>query len=529
MKQSSAGTFTSGENISFWIDTVRPFDTTALDRTINTDILIIGGGIAGLTTAYCLLQSGRQVVVIEDGKIGSGETGRTTAHLTNALDDRYYQLNDLYGEEKTKLAAQSHTAAIDLVEKIIKDENIDCDFQRVTGYLFLHPSDEIATLQKELTATKNAGLQTEWLDKIPGIQSESGPCIAFPQQAQFHIMKYIKGLSEAIVKKGGRVYTGSKATKIKEDETECNGFKIRSSVTIVATNSPVNDIVTMHTKQFAYRTYVIAALIPKTGIHYGLWWDTGDQDSKWITHPYHYVRLAPFDEKNDLLISGGEDHKTGQADREDISEEKRYFALEEWTRKRFPAMQDILYSWSGQVLEPLDSLAFIGKNPGNKNIYIITGDSGNGMTHGSLAGILITDLVNKRANAWEELYKPSRIPLNVAGSYIREMANMAAQYGDYLSRSDIESVNDLEAGDGAIINMGLKKVALYRDDHNMLHAYSAVCTHLGCVVQWNGEEKSFDCPCHGSRFTKYGEVINGPAIKNLKEIEIRDVAEHEAH
>src|SRR5204863_7851093 len=160
-----------------------------------------------------------------------------------------------------------------------------------------------------------------------------------------------------------------------------------------------------------------------------------------------------------------------------------------------------------------------------KNIYIITGDSGNGMTHGSLAGILITDLVNNKPNAWEEIYKPSRIPLKVGGSYLKEVANMAAQYGDFLSKGDIESQYELEAGNGAIINVGLKKIAIYRDENNMLHAHSAVCTHLGCVVQWNADEKTFDCPCHGSRFSKYGEVINGPAISNLKSIEIKSFAE----
>jgi Rieske Fe-S protein len=278
----------------------------------------------------------------------------------------------------------------------------------------------------------------------------------------------------------------------------------------------------MHTKQFPYRTYVIAALIPKDTLKPALWWDTGDRNSKWITQPYHYVRLQSYTDQHDLLIAGGEDHKTGQADNENIPEEDRYKRLIEWTRDHFPSMKEIAFHWSGQVLEPLDSLAFIGRNPGNENIYIITGDSGNGMTHGTIGGLIITDLINGNENAWAEIYKPTRIPLKVAGAYIREALNMAGQYVDWLSRGDIESFEDLENDQGAIINSGLKKFAVYRNAQGQLHVFNATCPHLGCVVQWNADEKTFDCPCHGSRFSKEGAVINGPAVSDLKLINIKE-------
>ena len=174
-------------------------------------------------------------------------------------------------------------------------------------------------------------------------------------------------------------------------------------------------------------------------------------------------------------------------------------------------------------MEPLDSLAFIGKNPGNDNIYIITGDSGNGMTHGTLGGIIITDMINGKENAWSVIYKPSRVPLKVAGNYLREVLSMAGQYVDWISKGDIESADELQNDEGAIISSALKKLAVYKDIHGELHVFSASCPHLGCVVQWNADEKTFDCPCHGSRFSNEGKVINGPAISDLKNILLKDM------
>jgi glycine/D-amino acid oxidase-like deaminating enzyme/nitrite reductase/ring-hydroxylating ferredoxin subunit len=520
MDLQSKGKITSGDNLSYWIHSVEPLSFQTLSGEIETETLVIGGGIAGLTTAYCLALSGRKVVVVEDGLIGSGESGRTTAHLTNALDDRYFLLEKLFGEEKTHLAAQSHTAAIDWIEQA--NENIDCGFMRLDGYLFLHPGDKPESLEKELEATRRAGLPTELLNSVPGIENETGKCIRFPRQGQFHIMKYLNGIAEAIEKNGGKIFTNTHATNITKKGARANGYDIKASNIVVATNTPVNDIVTMHTKQFPYRTYVIAATVPKNSFQPALWWDSGDTDSKWITSPYHYVRIQPYDDKFDLLIAGGEDHKTGQADKEEIPEEGRYAKLIAWTTKRFPKIKDVVYCWSGQVMEPLDSLAFIGKNPGNDNIYIITGDSGNGMTHGTLGGLIITDMINGKENAWSEIYDPTRIPLKVAGNYLKEVLSMAGQYVDWVSKGDVESSEELEKGEGAIISSGLKKLAVYKDEYGEVHVFNATCPHLGCVVHWNGDEKTFDCPCHGSRFTKEGKVINGPANKDLKSVEIKE-------
>jgi Rieske Fe-S protein len=341
-------------------------------------------------------------------------------------------------------------------------------------------------------------------------------------QAQFHIMRYLHELAHVIQNIGGKIYTKTRATDIDRYGAKCNGYTVKAQHIVVATNTPVNDLVTMHTKQFPYRTYVVAAKLPKDSLPHALWWDTGDQDSKWVTAPYHYVRVQPFSNEHDLLIAGGEDHKTGRADEEKIPEEMRYQALINWVKVYFPQAGEIMYNWSGQVMEPIDYMGFIGRNPGNENIYIVTGDSGNGMTHGTLGGMIISDLIQGIDNPWADLYSPKRKPTKEFGTYLSEVMDMAAQYGDYFTEADIKSLDELEPGNGAILGKGMKRLAVYKEESGMVRAFSAVCPHLGCVVQWNGDERSFDCPCHGSRFTKEGEVINGPAISGLKEVQINE-------
>lgn len=512
---------TSGANTSYWIDSVKQKNYQPLAADIKTDILIVGGGISGITTAYSLTKAGRQVVLIEDGLLCSGETGRTTAHVVNALDDRYYDIQSMHGKDNAKLAAESHTAAIDFIEKTISEHGIECDFKRLNGYLFLHPTDKEKTLDDEYKATRESGIDTELIDSVPGINYEPGRALVFPQQAQFHPTKYLTALAEFISNNGGTIYTGTHAEEFKKNEVVANGCTIKANHIVVATNSPINNTLIGHTKQHAYRTYVIGAQIAK-GIQPALWWDTGDQESKWVSYPYHYARLQHLDEQNDLLIVGGEDHKTGQADAEDISQDERYERLEEWARLRFPEMKEVDYKWSGQVLEPVDSLAFIGKNPGDDNVYIITGDSGNGMTHGTIGGILVTDIITGKENAWEKLYSPNRISLKATKDFLEEAGNMAVQYGDFLKAGDIKSQKELANNEGAVMNVGLQKVAVYKTAEGTLNAYTAVCPHLGCVVQWNKDEETFDCPCHGSRFTKEGVVINGPALSNLKSFDIKE-------
>ena len=518
---------TSGFNETFWNDSAERPHFPSLTFDINTETVIVGAGIAGLSIAYCLTKAGRKVVVIDDGEICSGETGRTTAHIVNALDDRYYELEKTFGSEKSRLAAESHTAAIDFVERTVKAEGIDCDFRRVSGYLFLHPSDKLKNIQSEYEATRQAGIATELLPSVPGLSAYEGPCIHFPNQAQFHPIKYCVGLTKAIIQGGGQIFCNSHVNNISKEAVQGDGFRVTAQDIVIATNSPINDTVTMHTKQHAYRTYVIAAEIPKGSVETALWWDTGDMNSTWVAKPYHYVRTQPFNETTDLLIIGGEDHKTGQSEKEDLREDQRYIILEQWARTHFPMITNIAYTWSGQVLEPVDMLGFIGVNPGDENIYITTGDSGNGMTHGSIAGLLLTDLIMGRTNPWQSLYDPSRITLSTAPDFLREAGNMAAQYLDYFTAGELDSVSAIAPGSGAVIRTSFMKVAVYKEETGQVHAFSAVCPHLGCYVHWNNDERSFDCPCHGSRFSCEGKVMNGPALSDLKPLDVNEVQKNE--
>ncbi|MEO5675231.1 MAG: FAD-dependent oxidoreductase, partial [Chitinophagales bacterium] len=499
---------TAGSNISYWIDSMEPIKTTRLNENLKTDVVVIGGGIAGVTIAYQLLRSGQKVVLIEDGFIGSGETGRTTAHLVNALDDRYYDLQRIFGNENAGLIAQSHTSAIAFIEELVKKENIDCDFTRVDGYLFLHPSDNKDSIEKELRAARESGVDVEEVSEVPGIVYTETPAIKFLRQAKFHPLKYLAGLCKAITRDGGEIFTSTHAREI--DHTGIitdEGFTVHADHVVVATNSPVNNRFAMHLKQFAYRSYVIGALVEKDSLPDVLWWDTGDHEMNADLPPYHYVRLQPFNDEFDLLISGGEDHPTGLADAVDFSEETRYAKLKGWTESKFP-IGEIIFKWSGQVIEPMDSLAYIGRNPFDKdNVYIVTGDSGNGMTHGTIAGLLITDLINGKENPWEKLYSPSRFKFFKSGKiFLKEfIGGLFAYMKTNPKHPETVELSSVKEGEGKIVELQGEKFGVHRDKANQLHIVAAECTHLQCI-KWNNDEKSWDCPCHGSRFTYDGKV-----------------------
>ena len=510
---------TSGKNHSYWLDSVPSLVYHKITEDKTADVLVIGGGIAGITSAYCLARSGKKVILAEDGYLGSGETGRTTAHITYALDDRYYDLEKLYGTDKTKLIAESHQQALNWIESIIKTESIDCNFKYVDGYLFSHLTDKEDNLLQEYEITRKLGFPTELLPDVPYFTNTGKKkSIRFQKQGQFHPLQYIKGLADAFLRLGGEIYTESKVDGISKNGAKSNGFHITADHIIVATNTPINDIFAIHTKQSAYRTYVIAAKIPKNKLPYAMWWDSGDHNSKWIKKPYHYVRTESLDEQYDLLISGGEDHKTALGNAENITEAQRFDNLIRWTQKHFPYFTEINYKWSGQVMEPHDAIAYIGKNPGDENIYIITGDSGNGMTHGTLGGLLINDLIMGKENPFEKIYSPSRITLQTSCEYLKEMMSMFGNLaGGWLSSDgSISDLSGLSTGEGTVLSKGTEKIAIYRDEEGNLHSCSAVCPHLGGILQWNKEEKSFDCPLHGSRFTPLGIVINGPANTDLE-------------
>ncbi len=496
---------------SFWLETVAPPVFSALDSNLKTEVLVVGCGITGLTAAYLLTRQGKQVTLIDSGGLWNGETPLTTAHLTEQMDIGYAEIERMHGGETARSVFRSQRASLRFIEDTAAELKIACGFKRVDGYLFLAPDAEQEVLEKERGALYRVGwTDVELLPNAHTAGFTTGPCLRFPQQAQFHPLKYLSALTASILEHGGRIYTHTHAAQIESGRvTTDRHHVIAADEILVTTHSPVKNIF-FFLKEAAYRTYVVAGEIPRGSVCPALYWDTGD--------PYHYVRVTEKNGEHDMLIVGGEDHKTGQAD----DNVDRYANLEAWARARFPQLDVIQHRWSGQVIEPVDGLPYIGKSPYHRGIYIATGYSGNGMTQGTLAGLLLTDLVSGASSEWEALYNPTRKNLWSGKDFLQENLN-AAQHliGDYLKDEPV-TIEDLKPGEGGVVRHGLMKVAAYRDASGKLTECSAVCTHLGCIVQWNGAERSFDCPCHGSRFTSEGQVITGPAIRDLKQISAPD-------
>ncbi|HEY9788267.1 MAG TPA: FAD-dependent oxidoreductase [Candidatus Obscuribacterales bacterium] len=483
-----------------------------LAESLRCDVCVVGAGITGLTCAYLLCKEGKSVIVLDDGPLSSGETQRTTAHITNVIDDRFFEIERMHGLKKAQLALESQTAAIEQIDSIVRLESIDCDFLRLDGYLFLGERHAKSLLERELSSARRLGFQgAEMVEELPLSSSIKSPAIRFPDQAQFHVLKYLRGIVNACLRDGCRLFTETHVTGIEGDaplyvHTQ-QGFFVDAESVIIATNSPITDWVKVHTKQAAYRTYVIACRIPRGSVPIALYWDTDD--------PYHYVRLQdmPGDPVSQMMIVGGEDHKTGQKD----DGENRFEKLQQFAKTFLPSAGDAEYRWSGQVYEPVDALGFIGKDPGHKgNVYIATGDSGMGMTHGTMSGIILRDLILGRDNPWADLYNPSRKVLSASVEYLKENVNAMTQYAAFFTPPETESVSNLKAGEGRVITRDGEKIAACRDLNGTLHEHSAYCPHLRGIVAWNSLEQSWDCPVHGSRFTADGRVIDGPANEDLR-------------
>jgi glycine/D-amino acid oxidase-like deaminating enzyme/nitrite reductase/ring-hydroxylating ferredoxin subunit len=501
-----------GARPSIWDATAPRVTPPTLSGDLTADVCVVGAGMAGVSCAYELTLAGRSVVLVDDGLPASGETSRTTAHIASSTDDYYHEVERVHGLEAARRVAESFRGGVERIAEIVATEQIDCAFRWVDGWWFAPDADGERLLRQEYEAAKRVGFHgVELVEDWPLREVSRFAALRFPSQAQFHATRYINGLVDALRRRGGQVFTGAHVVDV-EDGTPCvvrtaQGHAIRAAQVIVATNTPVNDRVTMHTKQAPYRTYVIGARVRRNAVPLGLYWDTLD--------PYHYVRLLADDEaEHEVLIVGGADHKTGQAD----DEREGFEHLETWARLRFP-VEEVLYRWSGQVMEPVDFLAFIGRNPGDRHVYIATGDSGNGITHGSIAGLLLRDLVLGRDNPWADVYDPSRVSLRTLPTYLQENVNVAAQYVDLVTGGEVGDVGEVAPGEGRVMRRGLRKVAVHRAVDGTLHTRSAVCTHLGCIVAWNKAELTWDCPCHGSRFAPDGEVINGPAVAPLPPVE----------
>ncbi len=497
----------SGDTTPMWMNT-NIYKPVGASLPLSTEVCVVGSGIAGLMTAYFCAPEGRSVCVLDCGPLLGGQSGRTTAHLSYVLDERFQHLIRNFGEERTTRLMESHQIAIDKIERIVHQEKIDCDFSREKGILFLSPDKSLELLEKEIDACYRIGIQdVEMLNDFE--KSGLGPCLKFNSQAQFHPVKFMSGLLEALEKMSVTIHPYVRVEEIHDGEPcevkTSRGTSIKAQHVVVATNTPINDRFAIHTKQAPYRTYAIAAPIPKGSLPRALYWDTAE--------PYHYIRLQQMEGSDfDMAIVGGEDHKTGQ----DLDAEHRFKELEKWAKEKIPGFKNVNHRWSGQVWEPIDQVAFIGRNPGEKRVFVSTGSAGLGMTYGVITGLLLTDLIHDRKNPWESLFDPSRKPFGSTLEFLKENLNVADQYLDYFRGSDVDGVKSIDKDEGAVIQDGLHKVAVYRDEVGQLRQFSAVCPHLGGVVHWNNAEKSWDCPCHGSRFNTKGEAITGPANSSLK-------------
>lgn len=500
----------SGEHTkSLWMRTSVFADATVLEGQREADTVIVGSGMAGLSAAYELACAGQKVIVVDRGPIAGGMTSRTTAHLAPICDDGIGSLIDLRGVDMARLFQESQAAAVDRIEAIVRQHDIQCDFRRLDGYLF--PAKDMTLdegrrqIDEEFEAARKAGVFVERVDGLPLAGFERAPVLRYPRQATFHPLEYLSAIVEGVLARDGLLFANSPVVKVEELRhgvriIAAGGAAVVANRAIFATNTPINNRVELHSKMAPYRTYAMAFRLPRDAPPDALYWDLAD--------PYHYVRL-----QDGQLIVGGADHKSGEANDGD----RRFAAIEKWIRELVPALGPETHRWSGQVMNTIDHCGFIGRNPNDERIFVATGDSGQGMTHGALAGILLRDLIVSGGSPWQDVYEPSRKPIKAVANYISENVTALKNFAEYVLPGGIESVDSLKPGDGGLLADGLRKLAVCRDLEGRLHLHSAACTHLGCHVNWNATEQCWDCPCHGSQFAPDGTVLNGPALSPLAE------------
>ncbi len=493
---------------SLWMDTVVA-DAPALADNKRVDTVVVGSGIAGLSTAYELACRGQKVLVLDRGRIAGGMTSRTSAHLTSQSDDGFKTVIQARGLDGAKTFYESHAAALDRIEAIAQEERIECNFRRVNGYLFpAIGTDPAEELTPEFEATKRVGMPIERHSGLPFKGLEKVRTLRYPNLATFHPLRYLRGIAAAFVQRGGELFANTAVTQVDEKDgavtvRTANNVSVQAENAVIATNSPVNDRAALHTQLAPYRTYAMAITIERDSIEDALYWDTLD--------PYHYVRLENGRGGTQYLIVGGADHKTGEAD----DAWARFEGIESWVRALLPKLGNVTHRWSGQILDPIDYAAFIGRNPGNDHVFVHAGDSGQGLTHGVAGSLLLSRLITGEDCPWADFYDPSRVKLSATKNFVTENVTAVANFAEYLAPGELKSVDELKPGKGAIIREGLRKIAAFRTDEGRIHRVSAACTHAGCQLHWNSFERCWDCPCHGSHFSIGGAVLNGPSVKDL--------------
>lgn len=501
-----------GEQKSIWQDTVedyKPVNNWNKDEIY--DLLVVGGGITGLTTALLLQSEGEKCILAEAHNIGFGTTGGTTAHLNTIPDTSYDQLEKNFSEDATKLVAASMREAIDLIEGLIIKYNIDCRFAYKTAYLFAENDKEAEQLTNLQKATERAGVVCSNGASIP-LPLTSVKAIRVEMQAQLHATKYLDGLAHAYEQEGGVVLQQCAVKEFKHEghyHVETSQGVIHARRIMFATHIPPG-INILHFRCAPYRSYAAAVTLKSGDYPDALVYDMKD--------PYHYFRTQRVDGK-DYLIAGGFDHKTG----DNHNTEHVFRRLEAYLRKHFD-IGEVVYKWSSQYFESTDGLPYIGVLPGYDDIYVGTGYSGNGMIFGTLAGKMICERLTGHESRYEKLYDPNRVkPVAGFAKFVKENADVVRKFiGMRLSYEKVNELAALAPGDATVAEWDGRKLALYKDEDGKLHVLDPVCPHAGCLVAWNNAEKSWDCPCHGSRFAVDGTLLTGPATGNLPRIKWED-------
>lgn len=492
----------------YWERTSVP-EFRPLTTNLDVDVVVVGAGIAGTTAAYLLKRDGHRVALLDRAAPASIDTGHTTAHLTAVTDTRLTTLIDTFGEDHARAIWDAGFAAISTIDEIVRREQIDCHFAWVPGYLHLPVEDAGADpteLQKEAAAAQQLGFDAEYRERVPFMHR---PGIEFPGQARFHPRKYLAQLLSLIDGDGSAVFTTTNVTEVTDDPLTvvCGDRRLRARYVVVATHNPVMGAAglvratVLQTKLHLYTSYVVAARVEPNRVPDALFWDNAD--------PYKYLRIDRGD-GGDVVILGGEDHKTGQVSDTDAC----YTRLGEALERLVPGAR-VEHRWSGQVIETVDGLPFIGEITDGQ--FIATGFSGNGMTFGTLSAMMAADAVAGRGNPWRTLFDPNRIAIQKG---IVDYLTENADYPYYLVRDRFagtqgKDLRRVARGSGMVLDLDGRQAAAYRDDAGHVTVRSAICTHMGCTVRWNTAERTWDCPCHGSRFTPAGDVISGPAESPL--------------
>lgn len=498
----------------YWADFATFPTFTRLVGDEHVDVVVVGGGITGLTAAYLLTSAGKTVALLDRGRCAQVDTGHTSAHVTMVTDTRLTDLVNRFGRHHAQAVWDAGLAALSEIALIIREHQIDCGFEWVDGYLHEPTSDarsgEVTSFKDDADLANELGFDAAWIDDVLLV---GGAGIRFAAQARFHPRKYLSGLALAITAGGGRIYEHSEAVAFSDSPlgVTVNGHTVTCEDIVLATHNPLAGIghsaiaALFQTKLALYSSYVVAGRVPSGRVPDALFWDTAD--------PYHYLRVEPCPD-HDLVIFGGEDHKTGQ-----VTDTTACY--DRLARSLTRLVPDVVLShrWSGQVIEALDGLPYIGQTADHQ--YTATGFGGNGMTFGTLGAMIISARILGQKNPWTDLFAPERTAiLQGAWDYVAENAD----YPYYLvrgrlARADSGTLRSMKRGQGQVIDRNGAKVAAYRDESGATTLRSATCTHLGCVVGWNEAERTWDCPCHGSRFTPNGDVIAGPARVPLSTIE----------